>query len=57
MRGPASYHAALDRRALIAAYRVGFCVLTIAAIAAQLLDIAGLGTLDLLDYFTTSRPI
>jgi hypothetical protein len=33
----------MDRRAIIAAYRAGFAILTIVAIATQLLDIAGRG--------------
>jgi len=31
----------MDRRAIIAIYRAGFAALTVVAIAAQLLDIAG----------------
>jgi hypothetical protein len=42
----------MDRRALIAAYRAGFAILTTVAIAAQLVDIAGRGSLDLLNYFS-----
>jgi hypothetical protein len=42
----------MDRRAIIAAYRAGFGALTVVAIAAQLLDIAGRGKLDLLNYFS-----
>lgn len=42
----------MDRRAVIAAYRAGFAALTVVAIAAQLLDIAGRGKLDLLNYFS-----
>lgn len=42
----------VDRRALIAAYRAGFAALTVVAIGAQLLDLAGRGKLDLLNYFS-----
>ena len=42
----------MGRRAVIAAYRAGFAALTIVAIAAQLLDIARRGKLDLLNYFS-----
>lgn len=42
----------VDRRALIALYRVVFGALTIVAIVAQLVDINSRGTLDLLNYFS-----
>lgn len=42
----------MDRRALIALYRAAFGILTIAAIATQLLDLAGRGVLDALHYFS-----
>lgn len=42
----------MDRRAIVAAYRAGFAGLTVVAIAAQLLDLAGRGKLDLVNYFS-----
>jgi hypothetical protein len=41
-----------SRRGTIATYRLGFGVLTIAAIGTQLLDLAGRGTFDPVNYFS-----
>ena len=42
----------MDRRLAIAGYRLGFGLLTLAAIAVQLLDLAGKGVLDPVSYFS-----
>ena len=42
----------MDRRAAIASYRLGFGGLTIAAIATQLIDLAGKGSLNPVSYFS-----
>ena len=42
----------MDRQAAIATYRAGFGVLTFAAIATQLVDLSGKGTLNLVSYFS-----
>lgn len=42
----------MNRRAVIATYRAGFGILALVAIAAQLLDVAAKGTLDLLHFFS-----
>ena len=42
----------MERRAAIATYRAGFGVLTFAAIATQLVDLSGKGTLNLVSYFS-----
>jgi len=42
----------MDRRAVPALIRVGFSLLTVAAIVVQLLDLAGRGTLNPVNYFS-----
>ena len=42
----------MNGRALIALYRLAFAVATIAAIVAQMLDLAGKGSLDLVNFFS-----
>ena len=42
----------MERRAAIATYRAGFGLLAIAAIATQLIDLSGKGTLNLVSYFS-----
>ena len=46
------YHPRVDRRGVIAAYRAGFGILGVAAIATQLLDLAGKGVLNPVNFFS-----
>ena len=51
--GFARYDASIvDRRSVIATYRLGFGLLTLVAMAVQLADLASSGTLDLVNYFS-----
>lgn len=42
----------MTRRMVLGVYRVGFSLLALAAITVQLVDLAGKGTLDLVNYFS-----